>query len=88
MDLATREAGTGLADIVCADPDLLRQEFDALIGASYARPPARRPPAPPGTLPPNGRSWPPAGPGSSARPGRRTAPRPGRGHSRQRSPPP
>jgi len=87
MDLASHEAGPEFADIICADPDLLRQEFDALIAASYARPPARRPPAPPGTEPPHGRSWPPADPGSGLRPGRRTAPRPGRGHSRQRSPP-
>jgi hypothetical protein len=88
MDLATREAGTEFADIVCADPDLLRQEFDALIAASYARPPASRPPAPPGTAPRHGRPQPPAGPGSSRHPGTRTAPRPGHGHSRQRSPPP
>lgn len=38
MDLATREAGTEFADIICADPHLLRQELDALIAASCARP--------------------------------------------------
>jgi hypothetical protein len=86
MDLATREAGTEFADIICADPDLLRQEFDALIAASYARPPARRPPAPPGSAPRPGRAHPRAGPGSR-HPGGRPAPRPGRGYRRQRSPP-
>lgn len=88
MDLATRQAGAEFADIVCADPDLLRQEFDALIAASYAHPPASRPPAPPGTAPRHSRPQPPAGPGSSRRLASRAAPRPGRGYSRQRSPPP
>jgi hypothetical protein len=87
MDLATRKAGTEFADIVCADPDLLRQEFDALIAASYARPPARRPPAPPGSAPRPGRPRPRAGP-YSRHPGGPTAPRSGREHRRQRSPPP
>jgi len=88
MDLATREAGTEFADIICADPDLLRQEFDALIAASFTRPPASPPPAPPWSAPRHGRSRPRTGPGSSHRPAGRTAAHPGRGRRRQRSPPP
>jgi len=88
MDLATREAGTEFADIICADPDLLRQEFDALIAASYARPPASPPPAPPGAAPRHGRPRQRPEPGSRHRPVGRAAPRPGRGQRRQRSPPP
>jgi len=33
------------AELICGDPDLLRAEFDALIGASFDEPPP--PPAPP-----------------------------------------
>ena len=32
-------------ELICGDPDLLRAEFDALIGASFKEPPT--PPAPP-----------------------------------------
>jgi hypothetical protein len=88
MDLATREAGTEFADVICADPDLLRQEFDALIAASFARPPASPPPAPPGAAPRHGRSWPRDEPGSVHHLACHAAPRPGRGHCRERSPPP
>lgn len=32
-----------LADLVCADPDLVRREFDDLIAASWDAPPPDRP---------------------------------------------
>jgi hypothetical protein len=48
MGLAAREAGTEFADVIFADPQWLREEFDALIAASFGRPPAAPPPAPPG----------------------------------------
>ena len=34
MDLATREADTAFAELICADAQWLREEFDALISAS------------------------------------------------------
>jgi hypothetical protein len=46
MSEAARSAGTitdGFADLVCADPLLLRAEFDALIAASWDS----EPPTPP-----------------------------------------
>jgi hypothetical protein len=48
MSLATREARAEFADLVYADPQWLREEFDELIAASFGRPPAAPPPAPPG----------------------------------------
>ena len=47
MDLATRVADTAFADLICADPQWLREEFGALIAATFSRPPAPPPPAPP-----------------------------------------
>jgi len=41
-DRAFDEAFT---ELICGDPDLLRAEFDALIGVSFNEPP--KPPAPP-----------------------------------------
>jgi hypothetical protein len=34
MDLDTRELDTAFADVICADPQWLREEFDELISAS------------------------------------------------------
>ena len=47
MDLATREADTAFAELICADAQWLREEFDALVSASFGQPPAAPPPAPP-----------------------------------------
>lgn len=84
MDLPVREVGDEFADLVYADPQWLREEFDALIAASFSRPPAVPPLAPPGIPPRN--SWrPPSGQASEHFPaGRAWA----REHAhRQRSPP-
>ena len=86
MDLSTREADAAFAELICADPQWVRAEFDALISASFGEPPAPPRPAPP-RVPPR--------PGIPAPPSRRPAPGPaavtspvaGRGHGRQRSPP-
>jgi hypothetical protein len=87
MTLSTREADVAFADMVCADPQWLREEFDALIAASFGEPPAPPPPAPP-RVPPR--------PGTPPPPSRRSAPGPaaatavpatGPEHGRQRSPP-
>jgi hypothetical protein len=88
--LTTHEAGAKFAELICADPQWLDQEFSALMAASFTAPPAwPRPPAPP-TVPPGGCSGgaPPGQPACSgsirltpeAHPRRR-----GPGH--QRSPP-
>jgi hypothetical protein len=45
-------------DLVTGDPDLVRDEFDALIGANFNEPP--EPPAPP--APPAGQPEPPPSP--------------------------
>jgi hypothetical protein len=87
MDLATRDADTAFAELICADAQWLREEFDALIAASFSQPPVAPPPAPP-RVPPHRRH---PGPPRWCRPGPRppaittpvTAPR----HRRQRSPP-
>jgi len=39
-------AGQAFVDLVCADDELMRAEFDALIAASWPTPPAE-PPVPP-----------------------------------------
>jgi hypothetical protein len=88
MDLATREAGTAFADVICADPQWVRDEFDALISASFGQPPAPPPPAPPRVPPHGGHRHPPPprprpGPVPAAATSAHTAP----GHRRQRSPP-
>ena len=59
MDLATRDADTAFAELICADAQWLREEFDALVAASFGEPPAALPPAPP-RVPPRRR--PPAPP--------------------------
>ena len=87
MDLATRETGTEFADLMCADPQWLREEFDALIAASFGRPPAPPPPAPP-RVPPRRVPWhSPSGPRAGHLPARRTVRGSGNGCRRQRSPP-
>ena len=86
MTLSTREADAAFADLICADPQWLRAEFDALISASFSEPPAPPRPAPP-RVPPR--------PGNPCPPSRRPAPYPaaitsaatGPEHGRQRSPP-
>jgi len=89
--MTTHEAGAKFAELICADPQWLRAEFDALIAVGFGAPPAwPRPPAPP-TFPPGGRSR-GTPPGQPALPGRiRLAPvrwRPRwQGLSHQRSPP-
>jgi hypothetical protein len=88
MDLATRDAQLAFADLICADAQWLREEFDALIAASFDQPPATPPPAPP-RVPPHRHH-----PGPPARRYRRlscpamTPPVTAPGHRRQRSPPP
>ena len=82
----TRQAAGAFAELICADEQWLRDEFDALIAASY--PPGPPPPAPPRVppLPPRhrGQAWSPlAGASPQATPSR-----PGSGLRRQRSPPP
>jgi hypothetical protein len=54
MDLATYEAETAFADLTCADPEWLRDEFDALFSASFCQPPSPPPPAPPQVPPDDG----------------------------------
>jgi hypothetical protein len=86
MDLLTRETVTAFTDLVCADPQWLRDEFDALVAASFGRPPAVPPAAPP-AVPHRQRRHPPAGRGRDRLPARRTRWFREHGH-RQRSPPP
>jgi hypothetical protein len=52
--MTTHEAGAKFAELICADPQWLDQEFSALMAANFSAPPAwPRPPAPP-TVPPGG----------------------------------
>ena len=87
MTVSTHEADAAFADLICADPQWLDAEFDALIAASFGGPPAQPPPAPP-RVPPHPGSTPPpsrdpaSGPATAASP---AAAGPGQG--RQRSPP-
>jgi hypothetical protein len=87
MELAIPEVDTAFAELICADAQWLREEFDALISASFSQPPAAPPPAPPRVPPSPG----PPGPPSQHRlrprlpaacPAVATT-----GHRRQRSPP-
>ena len=88
MDLATRDAELAFADLICADAQWLREEFDALIAASFDQPPAAPPPAPPRVPPHRHHPGPPAKrytrPSCPAMTPPVTAP----GRRRQRSPPP
>ncbi|GAA0231524.1 hypothetical protein GCM10009527_030100 [Actinomadura nitritigenes] len=76
------------AELVYADEQWLRDEFDALVAANYGTPPARPgPPAPPDT-PPTGRPWRYLVPMVPERLSDRGPTAAGRGIRRQRSPPP
>jgi hypothetical protein len=86
MNLPVRETEAEFADLVCADPQWLRDEFDALIAASFSYPPPAPPSAPP-AVPRRGPWHPPAGRSTGYLPARLI-----RGHGeparyRQRSPP-
>ena len=86
MTLSIREADAAFADMVCADSQWLREEFDALIAASFGGPSAPPPPAPP-RVPP--RPGPPPPPSRRPAPGQAATAVPAAGpeHGRQRSPP-
>ncbi len=86
MDLATRDAGLTLADMICHDPQWLAVEFDELVAANFSEPPAPRPPAPP-RVPPSPGTPPPPSPGPEPVPAAVTVPARRPGHGRQRSPP-
>lgn len=60
MELAAPEADMAFAELICADAQWLRAEFDALISASFSQPPAAPPPAPPRVPPFPGRAGPPS----------------------------
>jgi hypothetical protein len=87
MDLATRDADAAFAELICADAQWLREEFDALIAASFSQPPAAPPPAPPRVRPPGGRTGPPSGRRPRPGPPALTPPVTTPGQRRQRSPP-
>src|SRR5690242_521475 len=87
MGLSTRETGESFADLICADPQWLDAEFDALISASFSEPPAPPRPAPPRVPPRPGY---PCQPSRQLTPGLLAAAFPGAtgpGYGRQRSPP-
>ncbi len=50
MGLATSATVAAFADLICADPQWVREEFDALVSASFSQPPSW-PPAPPWAAP-------------------------------------
>jgi hypothetical protein len=87
-ELTTREADATFAELICADPQWLRAEFDALITAGFGTPPAwPRPPAPP-RVPPS--ALPPARlprPGTAPSPSQPSGPR-GQGTAASARPPP
>jgi hypothetical protein len=86
MALGTREADAAFADLICADPQWLDAEFDALIAASFSEPPAAPPPAPPRVPPRPGIPCPPS-PRPSSGSAAATCPAIRPAHGRQRSPP-
>jgi hypothetical protein len=86
MILSTREADTAFADLICADPQWLDAEFDAVIAASFSGPPASRPPAPP-RVPPRPGTPSPLSRGPRPRPAAISSPAARPDHCRQRSPP-
>ena len=86
-DLAIRDVDTAFADVICADPQWLREEFDELISASFGQPPAPPRPAPP-RVPPGGGPWPPPSRRQrGVQPASVTPARAAQGRHRQRSPP-
>jgi hypothetical protein len=50
MDLATCDVDTAFSELVYADAQWLREEFEALIAASFGQPPAAPPPPGSATL--------------------------------------
>jgi hypothetical protein len=83
----TRQADAAFAELICADDQWLREEFDALIAANY-QPPGPPPPAPPRVPPlPPRRRRPVLSPVPRPAPQTLCAHR-GGGLRRQRSPPP
>ena len=86
MILSTREADIAFADLICADPQWLDAEFDAVIAASFSEPPASRPPAPP-RVPPCPGTPPPLSRGPRPRLAAISSPAARPDHGRQRSPP-
>jgi hypothetical protein len=86
MALASREADAAFADMICADPQWLRAEFDALISASFGQPPVP-PPAPPSVPPHRRPPYPSSGPWPGRFPVVPAFPHAAGGHRRQRSPP-
>jgi hypothetical protein len=72
-------------ELVSSDPDLVRAEFDALIGASFNEPPA--PPAPPAPSDGSGSATPHPDPDPSAAPTRITEHEPGATSTNPRPPP-
>jgi len=89
--LTTYEVDAKFAELICADPQWLHDEFSALVAANFSAPPAwPRPPAPP-TFPPgdHSRGTPPGQPALPDQSGLaqvRLRPR-WRGPGHQRSPP-
>lgn len=87
MSLAIREADTTFAELICADPQWLREEFDDLISASFGSPPEPPLPAPP-RVPPRDHPWtPPSGPRTGPLMAADASARAALSHRRQRSPP-
>ncbi|HEX6470424.1 MAG TPA: hypothetical protein VF069_15110 [Streptosporangiaceae bacterium] len=87
---ATRRVHETFAELICADPDLLDAEFEALVAAAYGAPPGwPSPPAPPFVPPLDAPGDHPAGPaGPVAARSRGLPPVAGTAERRQRSPPP
>jgi hypothetical protein len=87
VTLSTRETDAAFADLICADPQWVDAEFDALIAACFSEPPAPPPTAPPRVPPRPGSTPPPSRCGRSPGPAVTAVPANGLGHGRQRSPP-
>jgi hypothetical protein len=87
MEPGTREADTVFAELIYADEQWLREEFDALIAASFGQPPAAPPPAPPRLPPRRHRPAPGRWGPVQLSPPAITHPVTMPGHRRQRSPP-
>jgi hypothetical protein len=85
--LSTRTADAAFAELICADPQWLREEFDALIASSFGQPPAAPPPAPPRMPPPRRFASFPGPPWLRTSFAAATFPAGPRGRCRQRSPP-
>jgi hypothetical protein len=86
MNVPTRETDPTFADVICADPQWVREEFDALMSACFGEPPVPPLPAPPRVPSRPGHPSPPPGrpaPGLGAA----TFPAVGPARGRQRSPP-